>query len=234
MMHAFTPSRRTIMRTGFLALSLGTMAIASAYDVTPRTTPMVGNDVDARVGAMIDNMSTSQKINFTRVNDGHMIPVLPSQGLPGTLAYDSSMGVGKNAATFGAQYPSPSALAASWSINRAKQFGLAIAYETRKAGAQQMLSPGVNLYRAPYSGRAAEYLSGEDPFIGAVLGPAVTNAIQVQGIQASGKHYIGNDNEANRHLANVKIDERTLREIYMASNRWSRTRTSRRSCAALT
>jgi beta-glucosidase len=215
MMHAFTPSRRTIMRTGFLALSLGTMAIASAYDVTPRTTPMVGNDVDARVGAMIDNMSTSQKINFTRVNDGHMIPVLPSQGLPGTLAYDSSMGVGKNAATFGAQYPSPSALAASWSINRAKQFGLAIAYETRKAGAQQMLSPGVNLYRAPYSGRAAEYLSGEDPFIGAVLGPAVTNAIQVQGIQASGKHYIGNDNEANRHLANVKIDERTLREIYM-------------------
>ena len=215
MMHAFTPSRRTIMRTGFLALSLGTMAIASAYDVTPRTTPMVGNDVDARVGAMIDNMSTSQKINFTRVNDGHMIPVLPSQGLAGTLAYDSSMGVGKNAATFGAQYPSPSALAASWSINRAKQFGLAIAYETRKAGAQQMLSPGVNLYRAPYSGRAAEYLSGEDPFIGAVLGPAVTNAIQVQGIQASGKHYIGNDNEANRHLANVKIDERTLREIYM-------------------
>jgi beta-glucosidase len=215
MMHAFTPSRRTMMRTGLLALSLGTMAIASAYDVTPRTTPMVGDDVDARVGAMIDNMSTSQKINFTRVNDGHMIPVLPSQGLAGSLAYDSSMGVGKNAATFGAQYPSPSALAASWSINRAKQFGLAIAYETRKAGAQQMLSPGVNLYRAPYSGRAAEYLSGEDPFIGAVLGPAVTNAIQVQGIQASGKHYIGNDNEANRHLANVTIDERTLREIYM-------------------
>jgi hypothetical protein len=79
MMHAFTPSRRTMMRTGLLALSLGTMAIASAYDVTPRTTPMVGDDVDARVGAMIDNMSTSQKINFTRVNDGHMIPVLPSQ-----------------------------------------------------------------------------------------------------------------------------------------------------------
>jgi beta-glucosidase len=215
MMHAFTPARRTMMRTGLLALSLGTMAIASAYDVTPRTTPMVGDDVDARVGAMIDNMSTSQKINFTRVNDGHMIPVLPSQGLAGSLAYDSSMGVGKNAATFGAQYPSQSALAASWSINRAKQFGLAIAYETRKAGAQQMLSPGVNLYRAPYSGRAAEYLSGEDPFIGAVLGPAVVNAIQVQGIQASGKHFIGNDNEANRHLANVTIDERTLREIYM-------------------
>jgi beta-glucosidase len=219
-MHHFSPSvvrmtRKNLVSTGLLALTLGHMAVAAAYDVTPRATPMVGNDVDARVGAMIDNMSTSEKINFTRVNDGHMIPVLQAQGLAGSLAYDSSMGVGKNGATFGAQYPSPSALAASWSINRAKQFGLAIAYETRKAGAQQMLSPGVNLYRAPYSGRAAEYLSGEDPFIGAVLGPAVTNAIQIQGIQASGKHYIGNDNEANRHLANVVIDERTLREIYM-------------------
>ena len=215
MMHSFTPSRKTLVRTGLLALSLGTMAIASAYDVTPRTTPMVGDDVDARVGAMIDNMSTSEKINFTRVNDGHMIPVLQAQGLPGTLAYDSSLGVNKNAATFGAQYPSPSALAASWSINRAKQFGLAIAYETRQAGAQQMLSPGVNLYRAPYNGRAAEHLSGEDPFLGAVLGPAVTNAIQVQGIQASGKHYLANDAEANRQVIDIKVGERTLREIYM-------------------
>ncbi len=215
MQAAFNPSRKNLAASGLLALTLGHLAVAAAYDVTPRATPMVGNDVDARVGAMIDNMSTSQKINFIRVNDGHMIPVLPSQGLAGTLAYDSSMGVNKNAATFGAQYPSPSALAASWSINRAKQFGLAIAYETRQAGAQQMLSPGVNLYRAPYSGRAAEYLSGEDPFLGAVLGPAVANAIQTQGIQAVGKHYIANDNEANRHLVDVRVDERTLRELYM-------------------
>ncbi|HEX8601883.1 MAG TPA: glycoside hydrolase family 3 C-terminal domain-containing protein [Pseudoduganella sp.] len=172
-------------------------------------------EVEARVSAMFDNMSLSEKINFTRVNDGHMLPVLGAQGLAGTLAYDSSMGVQVGGALFATQYPSPSALAATWSINRARQYGLAIGYETREAGAQQMLSPGLNMYRTPYNGRSAEYLSGEDPFIGAVLGPVVTNAIQAQGIHAAAKHYVANDNEANRHLMNIKVDERTLREIYL-------------------
>ncbi|QCP14480.1 glycosyl hydrolase family 3 [Pseudoduganella umbonata] len=177
--------------------------------------PLQGLEVEARVGAMLDNMTLQQKFEFIRVNDGRMLPQLPSQGLPGTVAYDSSMGVHVGLGTFGAQYPSQSALAATWSINRAQQFGLAIGYETRQAGAQQMLSPGLNMYRTPYNGRNAEYLSGEDPFLGAVLGPAVVNGIQAQGIQAAAKHYIANDQEANRHLLDVTVDERTLREIYM-------------------
>jgi beta-glucosidase len=215
MMLTFAPTRKHIVGTSLLTLTLCHMAVASAWDVTPRTTPMVGDDVDARVGAMIDNMSTAEKIDFIRVDDGHMLPIQQAQGLPGTLAYDSSMGVNKNSATFGAQFASPSLLAATWSINRAKQFGLAIAYETRQAGAQQMLTPGLNMYRSPYNGRAAEHLSGEDPFLGAVLGPAVVNAVQVQGIQASAKHFVANEQEANRQIMNIKVDERTLREIYL-------------------
>lgn len=200
---------RSLAHAGMLTLGMGMMASANAAP------PVFGNEVDARVGAMFDNMSLSEKINFTRVNDGRMIPALWSQNLPGTKAYDSSMGVHVGGKTFGAQYPSPSALAATWSINRSKQFGLAIAYETRQSGGQQMLSPGVNMYRSPYGGRAAEYMTGEDPFLGAVLAPAVVNAIQVQGVQAAGKHYIANETESNRHLLNVVVDERTLREIYM-------------------
>lgn len=198
-----------------LGLSLLALSVTQANLALAKVTPATGNEVEARVSSILDNMSVSQKINFTRVDDGHMIPPLLNWGIKGTLAYDSSMGVHVNNATFGAQYPSQSALAATWSINRAKEFGLAIAYETRIAGAQQMLSPGVNLYRTPYGGRAAEYLSGEDPFLGAVMGPAVTNAIQAQGIQASGKHYLANEQEANRQALNVKVDERTLREMYL-------------------
>ncbi|GGY95552.1 glycosyl hydrolase family 3 [Pseudoduganella plicata] len=207
-MHVFPTAAPALRRTA-LALAIAHVACAHA------AAPYAGNEVEARVGAMIDNMSLAQKINFIRVDDGHMLPLLPSQGLYGTTAYDSSMGVHVNNGTFGAQYPSQSALAATWSINRARQFGLAIGYETRQAGAQQMLSPGLNMYRTPYNGRAAEYLSGEDPFLGAVLGPAVTNAIQAQGIQASAKHFVANDVEANRHLLDVTVDERTLREIYL-------------------
>ena len=151
-----------------LSLSLLALSVAQA-SIVLAVTPMTGNEVEARVGAMLDNMNQSQKINFSRVDDGRMIPKLDTQGLQGSVAYDSSMGVLVNGKTFGAQYPSPSALAATWSINRAKEFGLAIGYETRIAGGQQMLSPAVNLYRTPFNGRSAEYMSGEDPFLGAVL-----------------------------------------------------------------
>lgn len=198
-----------------LGLSLLAFGVIQANTGLAATTPMTGNEVEARVGAVLDNMTLSEKINFSRVDDGHMIPVLNRFGMPGTVAYDSSHGVHVNNATFGAQYPSQTALSATWSVNRAKEFGLAIGYETRIAGGQQMLSPGVNLYRTPYGGRAAEYLSGEDPFLGAVLAPAVTNGIQAQGIQASGKHYIANEQEANRHYVDIHVDQRTLREMYM-------------------
>jgi len=198
-----------------LALSLLSLGVLQANLALAAVTPATGNAVEARVSSILDNMSQSEKINFTRVNDGHMIPSLLKWGIKGTTAYDSSMGVHVNNATFGAQYPSQSALAATWSINRAKEFGLAIAYETRISGGQQMLSPGVNLYRTPFNGRSAEYASGEDPFIGAVLAPAVVNGIQAQGIQASGKHYLANEQEANRQALNVMVDERTLRELYL-------------------
>lgn len=195
--------------SALVALAMGAIATAHAAP------PVSGNAVDARVGAMFDNMSLSEKINFTRVDDGRMLPKLDSQGLPGTTAMDSSMGVTVGGNVFGAQYPSQAALAATWSVNRAKQFGLAIGYETRQAGGQQLLSPGLNMYRSPYGGRYAEYVSGEDPFLGAVLAPAITNAVQAQGIQTSAKHYVANETEANRQLLDVIVDERTLREIYL-------------------
>jgi beta-glucosidase len=211
------PPARTFPLSAFkqtMALSLLAISVAQAT-LVHAATPMTGNDVEARVGAVLDNMNISEKINFTRVDDGHMIPRLPKWGMEGTIAYDSSMGVHVNNATFGAQYPAQSALAATWSINRAKEFGLAIGYETRISGGQQMLSPGVNLYRTPFGGRSAEYVSGEDPFLGAVMGPAIANGIQAQGIQAAGKHFLANEQEANRHYVNIKADERTLRELYL-------------------
>ncbi|WP_181381740.1 beta-glucosidase [Pseudomonas prosekii] len=213
-----THANRTFALSAFkhtLGLSVLTFSIVQANLALAAVTPATGNEVEARVSSILDNMNLSEKINFTRVNDGHMIPSLLKWGIKGTTAYDSSMGVHVNNATFGAQYPSQSALAATWSINRAKEFGLAIAYETKISGGQQMLSPGVNLYRTPFNGRSAEYVSGEDPFLGAVLAPAIVNAIQAQGIQASGKHYLANEQEANRQAVDIVADERTLREMYL-------------------
>lgn len=195
------------------ALFLACSAIsATAYAAdTPRT----GNDVEARVGAILDNMNQSEKINFIRVDDGHMFPPVPRFGIPGTVAYDSSMAVHVDGGNFGAQYPAPVELAATWNINRAKEFGLAIGYETRMSGGQQLLSPVVNLYRTPFNGRAAESFCGEDPFLCSAIAPAATNGIQRQGIQAGAKHLLMNEQEANRQQLDVLVDETTMRELYL-------------------
>lgn len=178
-------------------------------------TPKTGNAVEARVGAMIDNMTLNEKINFTGVDDGHMIPTFDKFGIKGTTAYDSSMGVYVDSKIFGASYPSQSALAATWNVNRAKEFGLAIGYEARTAGGQQILTPTVNMYRTPFNGRAAESVCGEDPYLCSVMAPAIANGVQRQGIQAGAKHLIANEQEANRHNVNIIVSQKTLREAHL-------------------
>jgi beta-glucosidase len=78
-----------------------------------------------------------------------------------------------------------------------------------------MLAPGMNFYRTAFGGRSFEYLTGEDPFLGAALVPPVVSGIQSHRIMATTKHYALNDQEVNRTFINVVADERTLREIYL-------------------
>lgn len=172
-------------------------------------------EVEAQVSAILDNMSQSEKYNFIHVNDGHMIPVNSRFGIEGTVANDSSLGLFVNGEIFGASYPSQTLLAATWNLNRAKQVGNALGYETRSAGGEQLLSPVTNVYRTPLNGRAAESICGEDPFLCSVMGPAITNGIQSQGVQAGAKHLVANEQEANRQYLNVIVDDRTLREVYL-------------------
>ncbi len=197
-----------------LSRSLLTLAIVGAQSAWA-VTPLTGDAVEKKVDAILAQMTLSEKFAYINIDDGHMLRAMPQYGLPATVSYDSSMGVHVESTMFGTQYPAQSALAATWSIPRAKEYGLAVGYDTRAAGGQQLLSPGLNMYRTPFNGRAAEHVSGEDPFLGAVMGPAVTNAIQAQGVWTSAKHYLANEQDANRHYLNVHVSQRALREIYM-------------------
>lgn len=194
---------------------IGSLLLSTALGAQAADTPRTGNEVEAHVGALIDNMTLSEQINFTRVDDGHMIPPVAKFGIPGTTAYDSSMGLFVNNTIFGASFPAQSALAATWNVNRAKEFGLAIGYEGRMAGGQQVLTPTVNLYRTPFNGRAAESVCGEDPYLCSVMAPAIANGVQRQGIQAGAKHLLANEQEANRHNVNINVSEQAMRDIYL-------------------
>lgn len=63
-------------------------------------------------------------------------------------------------------------------------------YEFVSKGANVQLGPGMNLARVPTGGRNFEYMSGEDPVLGAAMVGPTVRGIQSNGIIATAKHYI--------------------------------------------
>jgi len=63
--------------------------------------------------------------------------------------------------------------------------------------------------RVGLNGRDFEYISGEDPMVGAHLSGALVKGIQSNGILANMKHFVNNNQETNRIGQSANIDERT-------------------------
>ncbi len=77
-----------------------------------------------------------------------------------------------------------------------------------------VLGPMVNLVRDPRAGRNFESY-GEDPRLLSDLGVAFIRGLQRRGVIADVKHFAANNQEKDRFTIDERIDERTLREIYL-------------------
>lgn len=83
-------------------------------------------------------------------------------------------------------------------------------------GINVALAPMMNFLRAPAAGRNWEG-AGEDPYLQSIHASLLVQGIQSQGVIATAKHYIGNEQESGRDTTTTSnIDERTLHEIYLA------------------
>uniref|UniRef100_A0A7S2IVB9 Probable beta-glucosidase G n=1 Tax=Haptolina brevifila TaxID=156173 RepID=A0A7S2IVB9_9EUKA len=87
--------------------------------------------------------------------------------------------------------------------------------EFKAKGANMQLGPGLNVARVPRGGRNFEYMSGEDPHLGAMMARPVVKGIQSKGVLATAKHFILNNQEDHRGNMSSNVDERTLMQIYM-------------------
>lgn len=112
-------------------------------------------------------------------------------------------------------FPPACGLAASWDIELAGKIGQAIGEEAQAENVSIVLGPGINIKRNPLCGRNFEYFS-EDPVLTGDMGAAWINGVQSQGVGTSVKHYAANNQEYQRMSVDVQVDERTLREIYLA------------------
>lgn len=112
-------------------------------------------------------------------------------------------------------FPTASALACSFDPELVERVGAAIGEEARRQGVDVVLGPGVNIKRHPLCGRNFEYFS-EDPVVSGELGAAMVRGIQSRGVGACLKHFAANSQEHARMVSDSVVDERTLRELYLA------------------
>ena len=78
-----------------------------------------------------------------------------------------------------------------------------------------MLGPVAGaLGKIPEAGRNWEGFS-PDPYLTGLAMAETIEGIQGSGVQATAKHYILNEQEHYRNQINVKIDDRTMHELYL-------------------
>jgi beta-glucosidase len=111
-------------------------------------------------------------------------------------------------------FPTASAVASSWNPELLGRIGKALAQEARAVNLSVILGPGINMKRSPLCGRNFEYFS-EDPYLSGELGIGIVDGIQSGGVGTSVKHYAANNQETDRLRVDARVDERTLREIYL-------------------
>lgn len=113
-------------------------------------------------------------------------------------------------------FPTASAIAASWDRNVAQKMAKRIAMEAKREGISIVLGPGINIKRHPLCGRNFEYFS-EDPYLAGEMGASYVKSMQQEGVGTSLKHFAANSQETRRMTSNSQVDERALREIYLAA-----------------
>ena len=198
------------------------VAVACKQKAAPQERLMAN---EAKISDIIAQMTLEEKVNMLHSKTNMSSAGVERLGIADINYADGPFGIREEGVPNGFQsagwtldsatyFPTGSALAATWSEDLAYKYGTAMGKEARIRGKDVILGPAVNIQRLPVGGRTYEYLS-EDPILSAALSLYYTKGVQDQGTAVCIKHFAVNNQETNRGSVNVKIDERTLREIYL-------------------
>ncbi|MBT9382436.1 glycoside hydrolase family 3 C-terminal domain-containing protein [Pseudooceanicola sp. CBS1P-1] len=171
------------------------------------------------IAALLDALTPEEQVSLLAGADFWTTEPVARLGIPKLKVSDGPNGArgagGLTNGTKAAAFPCAIALGASWNVAAAREMGCELAAETRSKGARVLLAPTVNIHRSGLNGRNFECYS-EDPMLTSALAVAYIEGLQAQGVGATIKHFVANDSEIERQTISSDVDERTLREIYLA------------------
>lgn len=175
--------------------------------------------------AVLKKMSLREKIALCSGADFWQTKAMPRYGISSLLMADGPHGLRKqldksdrmgiNRSVPATCFPTAVSAACSWDETLVGAIARAIAREASASGVGLILGPGLNIKRNPLCGRNFEYFS-EDPLLAGCLAAAFVRAAEDTGIASCLKHFACNNQEYKRFSSDSILDERTLREIYLA------------------
>lgn len=172
----------------------------------------------ATAADLIRQLTTEEKVFLLSGSDVWRTLAVERVGLPAIKVTDGPNGARGDSST-GARavcLPASICLGATFDTDLVREAGRLLGLETQRKGAHVLLAPTINIARHPLGGRNFESF-GEDPHLTGAMAVAYIEGVQeIEGVGACAKHFVANDVEHARMTVSSEVDERTLREVYLA------------------
>ncbi|KIX10303.1 uncharacterized protein Z518_01385 [Rhinocladiella mackenziei CBS 650.93] len=175
---------------------------------------------------MVERMSLAEKVNITTGTGwamdlcvGNTAPAV-DVGFPGLCLQDGPLGI--RFSDHATSFPAGITVGATWNRDLMRKRGAAHGRQAKLKGVHVLLGPAMGpLGRNPAGGRVWEGF-GSDPVLQGVAAYETIQGIQSQGIIATAKHFVGNEQEHFRRsfewglpeALSSNIDDRTMHELY--------------------
>lgn len=179
-----------------------------------------------KIQNLISQMTLEEKAGMCSGADFWNLKGIERLGIPKVMVTDGPHGIRKQAESadhLGINesekaicFPAGCATASSFDRDLIRRQGELLGQECQAMNVSTILGPAMNIKRSPLCGRNFEYYS-EDPYVSTEIAAALIEGVQSKNVGTSAKHFVANNQEKRRMTNSSDADERTLREIYLAS-----------------
>lgn len=179
-----------------------------------------------KIRELISQMTLEEKAGLCSGLDFWHTKGVERLGIPSVMVTDGPHGLRKqdgegdhlgiNVSIKAVCFPAGCATASSFDRELIAKLGETIGEECQAENVSTILGPAMNIKRSPLCGRNFEYYS-EDPLVSTEMAGALVHGVQSRNVGTSPKHFMANNQEYHRMTSSSEMDERTMREIYLAS-----------------